>query len=170
MMRPSAAVFEMDTERDRKTCVALDLKVDGANRELAQWLADHPRYSLKTVAGWLSCGKTRIGDLRQWAQSGFSKDKHPTATRMLRFRNSGNETLKSQDNLDDSEEVADAATVEDNALHALARMNEHARIFKKFFKLSTFDAEAKIRISNAIDRMIGKWRSTQATLKRRHNG
>ena len=31
----TAAIIEMDAERDRKTCVSLDLKVTGANRELA---------------------------------------------------------------------------------------------------------------------------------------
>jgi hypothetical protein len=69
---------------------------------------------------------------------------------------------------DDPEDgdVADPATVEDNALYTLARINEHARAFKKIFKLSSFDREATERISTAIDSMISKWRSTQATLRR----
>lgn len=65
------------------------------------------------------------------------------------------------------EDVADAATVEDSALYTLARINEHARVFKKIFKLSTFDREAEIRIGTAIERMIQKWRSTQAALTKR---
>ena len=60
--------------------------------------------------------------------------------------------------------MADPATVEDNVLYTLARINEHAKAFKKIFKLSSFDREAEERISTAIDRMISKWRSTQATL------
>jgi hypothetical protein len=63
-----------------------------------------------------------------------------------------------------TDDVADPATVEDNALQTLERMGENARIFKKIFKLSSFDREAESRISAAIDGMIQKWRSTQATL------
>jgi hypothetical protein len=37
--------IEMDEERARKECLALDLKVAGANRELAQWILDNPRWS-----------------------------------------------------------------------------------------------------------------------------
>jgi hypothetical protein len=40
--KPTAVIIEMDEERDRKACIALDLKVTAANRELAQWLLDHP--------------------------------------------------------------------------------------------------------------------------------
>jgi hypothetical protein len=52
-MGATAAVIEMDVERDRKTCIALDLKVTGANRELAQWIVNHPQYTHKTIAEWL---------------------------------------------------------------------------------------------------------------------
>jgi hypothetical protein len=37
-MKPELIYTETDAERDRKTCIALDQKVTGANRELAQWL------------------------------------------------------------------------------------------------------------------------------------
>src|SRR5512143_2180792 len=67
------AIIEFAEERDRKHCVALDRKVDGANRELAQWLLDHPIYTAPQVAGWLGCGVTRIKDLRRWAVGGFEK-------------------------------------------------------------------------------------------------
>ena len=72
------------------------------------------------------------------------------------------EVCSESDNEDS--EVADPATVEDNALYTLARMNEHAKAFKKIFRLSSFDRETEKRISTAIDRMISKWRSAQATL------
>jgi hypothetical protein len=49
----------------------MDLKVTGANRELAQWLLDHDKYSAPIVAGWLGCGVTRIKELRVWAKGGF---------------------------------------------------------------------------------------------------
>ena len=68
---------------------------------------------------------------------------------------------------DEDSEVADPATVEDNALYTLARINEHAKAFKKIFKLSSFDRETEERISTAIDRMISKWRSAQATLNQK---
>src|SRR5262249_18077677 len=53
------------------SCVALGLKVTGADKELAQWLLDHPQYSDSVVADWLGCDKTRINDLRKWATEGF---------------------------------------------------------------------------------------------------
>jgi hypothetical protein len=67
----TAAIIEMDAERDRKICVSLDLKVTGAIRELAQWLVDHPRYTNSIVAIWLGCDETRIRRLRKWANEGF---------------------------------------------------------------------------------------------------
>src|SRR5262245_48717053 len=93
----TASIIEMDEERDRKTCVQLDLKVTGPNHELAQWLLDHPRYPNTVVARWLGCNESRIRKLRQWAKEGFvgiydkshSKPKSPK---------SANPTLKSQDN------------------------------------------------------------------------
>jgi hypothetical protein len=43
-------------------------------------------------------------------------------------------------------------------------VNEHARVFKKLFKASTFDREAKERINTAFDSTIQKLRSAQAAL------
>jgi len=59
----------MDSERDRKICIALAQKADGANRELAQWLLDAAR----TVSEWLGEGysKSNINCLRKWAANGF---------------------------------------------------------------------------------------------------
>ena len=44
MTRPTVVIIEMDEERARKECLALNLKAIGANRELAQWLLDNPRW------------------------------------------------------------------------------------------------------------------------------
>jgi hypothetical protein len=41
-----------ECERDREACIALDQKVTSAERELAQWLANHP-YPDPIVAEWL---------------------------------------------------------------------------------------------------------------------
>ena len=68
---------------------------------------------------------------------------------------------------DEDNGVADPAEVEDNALHSLGRNSAHAKMFKKIFKLSSFDRGAKERISTAIDEMISKWRSAQATLNQK---
>ena len=38
-MTSAQVIIEMDIERDRKTCIAIDLEVTGANRKLAQWVA-----------------------------------------------------------------------------------------------------------------------------------
>jgi len=167
----TAAIIEMDAERDRKTCLALDLKVAGANRELAQWLIDHPSYSNMDVAGWLGCNETRIRRLRTWARTGFVELPNSRSKRSAAAPKAPLESLENSDSDEDpemaSDDVADPATVEDNLLYTLSRMNEHARIFKKFIKLSAFDREAEVRITTAIDRMIEKWRSTQATLTKR---
>jgi hypothetical protein len=69
-----------------------------------------------------------------------------------------------------SEEVAAPEVIKDNVLYSLERMNEHARVFKKLFKLSAFDRDDEATISAAIDEMILKWRSTQAALTRRSHG
>jgi len=164
--------IEMDEERDRKACLALDLKVTSANRELAQWLVDHPRYSAALVSRWLSCGDTRIKQLRRWAASGFCDDKHPTAERRRYADNrdrprAADAPLETNDNSDDEAEVAPPEQIEDNLNHYLDRMNHFAKTFKYHFKLSSFDREAEARMITAIDRMIEKWRSTQATLTRR---
>lgn len=70
-MKALAQIVEIDQERDRKTCLSLDQKATGANRELAQWCFDHPRYSQRVIAAWLGCKHTRIFRLRKWAASGF---------------------------------------------------------------------------------------------------
>ena len=94
-------------------------------------------------------------------------------------RRAGDVALESSDNSESDggseaehqeSAVADPATIEDNVLYSIQRMNEHARVFKKLFKASVFDREAEERISTAIDRTIQKLRSAQATLtKRNHN-
>lgn len=180
-MNQVAAIFEMDEERDRKTYIALDLKSTGNLREQAQWLLDHPRYTQRTVAGWVGCDHTRIFYLRKWAARGFEgspfgKSNKPDSRQTGHggaARHQG--PLETNENSETGEgaatEIADPETVEDNALYTIQRINEHARIFKKLFKASSFDREAKERISTAIDRLIEKWRSTQATLtKGSHHG
>ena len=171
MTRPTVVIIEMDEERDRKACLALDLKVTCANRELAQWLLDHPRYSERIVAGWLSCGTTRIGDLRRWAKSGFTDEFHPSKRRLERddARRAEHGPPETNDNSaqDEDAEIAPPETIEDNLHHYLARMNNFARMFKDHFKLSAFDREAEERIITAIDRMIEKWRSTQSIITKR---
>jgi hypothetical protein len=111
---------------------ALDLKVTGANRELAQWLLDHPRYSGVVVAAWLGCGKTRIKGLRQWATNGFngspfdSKNKpdgrrnHDAAARRGRGPLKTKDNSESNDDFEtDGGEIAPPDVLEDNILHAI---------------------------------------------------
>jgi hypothetical protein len=179
-MSAVAAIFEMDEERDRKTCVTLDLKITGANRELAQWLLDHPRYSAAVVAGWIGCGDTRIKDLRRWAANDFSGAPHNSKERQERDnrRHDADAPLQTNNNSEPDDdfdpetgEVKDEVTtpdvIEDNILHAIGGMNENARIFNRLLRASALDREAADRISTAIDRAIGKWRSIQSTLEKK---
>lgn len=176
MITAPAAIIEMDIERDRKTCVTLDLKVTGANRELAQWLLDHQKYSGTLVAEWLGCSDTRVRALRRWAENGFQGAPFYDERRQGRNRQrDADDELESLDNLetDDetaevSDEIAEPAVIEDNVIYTIQRMNEHARVFKALFKKSTFDRESGERIGAAIEQMIEKWRSTQAILTRRN--
>jgi len=174
-----AAIVEMDEERDRKTCVHLDLKVTGANHELAQWLLDHPRYSGRVVGEWLQCGHDRINGLRNWAAGGFNgspfdrnnkPDKRPRHDVAAPLRQS---PLKSNDNSepneddDISEHIAAPAEIEENVLYIIQRINENAKASSKILKASALDREAAERISTAIERMIQKWRSIQSTLAKK---
>lgn len=149
-MNHVAQIVEMDPERDRKTCVALDLKTRGADRELAQWLLDHPRYKAPEVARWLGCSETRIKRLRRWAEGAFigapSNDKkrqeresrHHGADGSLRTNNNS----KSDEDFDDdempTEEEADESwqnDLYDQACLFLERMTEATRRkFRAHFK------------------------------------
>jgi len=165
-------IVEADQERDRKACLTLDMKVTGANRELAQWLLDHPRYTAPMVAGWLGCGETRIKSLRRWAEGGFEDLPNSRSKRSNR-RPAADDSLESLDNSEDDFEddvdskVAAPEVVIDNLLHSIGGMNESARVFNKVLKASVFDREAVTQINTAIDRMIEKWRSIQSTLEKK---
>ena len=62
-------------------------------------------------------------------------------------------------------EIADPAVIEDNALWFVARTNEHARVFRKLFRASTFDREQAHRIRTAIGQAIRKWQLAQAAIQ-----
>lgn len=177
-----AQIVEMDQERDRKTCINLDLKVNGANRELAQWIADHRgKYSAEEIARWLGCSANRIKNLRVWAEGGFKgapfyNEKRKERENRPRGVGATLETNNNSDGDDEfdpetgevrDDEVADPNVLEDNILHAIGGMNENARIFKKLLRDSALDREAADRISTAIDRAVGKWRSIQSTLEKK---
>lgn len=178
-MSALAQIVEMDQERDRKTCLTLDLKVTGANRELAQWLVDHPRYSGAVVAGWIGCEERRIQKLRKWAQEGFvdlpnsryKDNRKPTApsdAALKRNDNSESDAVEhDEDGVVIDDEIASPEQIEDNVLYAIQRINENARAFSKILKASALDREAVERINTAVDRMIQKWRSIQSTLEKK---
>jgi hypothetical protein len=177
----TAAIIEMDAERDRKICVSLDLKVTGANRELAQWLIDHPRYTASVVAEWLGCGETRIKTLRRWAEGRFQgapynqpvrqerdeRRRHGADAPLISQENFENDNPERETGLDDEAEVEDPERVIKNLLIDLDRNAAAARAYGKIFKVSSFDAGMKKQISEAIDRLISKWRLTQVTLARK---
>lgn len=178
-MSALAQIVEMDQERDRKTCLTLDLKVTGANRELAQWLLDHPRYPNTAIASWLGCNEKRIRKLREWAEDGFVD--LPNSRYKRNSSPATNATLETNDNsesdavehdedgvvIDGESDIVSPDQVEDNILYALQRINENARAFSKILRASALDREAVERINTAVDRMIHKWRSIQSTLEKK---
>jgi hypothetical protein len=171
-MTEIAAIIEMDTERDRKTCVALDLKVSGANRELAQWLMDHPRYSSRVVAEWLGCHHTKILLWRKWANGGFvgapfGYENHPDKRQLGAVLHQ--ETLKSKENFEDDTfepdgNVEEPRKVIGNVLDTIRQSKAVAEAYRKILKVSPFDSAAKKQISDEIEWLIRKWRSVQSTL------
>lgn len=169
-MNQVAAIIEMDVERDRKACVALDLKVTGANRELAQWIADH-RYPNTRIAEWLGCSEARIRRLRDWAEEGFNGLPN---SRYKRSSPATNDPLKSQENSgpiapeeDDESQIESPQVIKENLLDTVSRHSAWAVAFRRFFKLSSFDEETEKEISSAIDQLISKWRAAQAALTRK---
>jgi hypothetical protein len=167
------AIIEMDVERDRKTCIALHQKADGASRELAQWLMDHPRYMATTVAGWLDCSATRVKNLRRWAQSGYlgaprnasRKTQLPGVPR----RPVSDSPLEINENFEDDtfepdDNVEDPSIVLHNILDSIKQSKSVAEAYRKILKASSFDRAAKKEISDAIELLIRKWRSVQSTL------
>ena len=170
-MTSAQVIIEMDIERDRKACIQLDLKVTGANRELAQWLMDHPRYPATVAASWLGCGDTRIKQLRRWAEFGFSDDRHPTVDRRRyadHRRRAADPPLESLDNPEEGEieEVADpAGFIVAVAQNATDKANIAVRNIERDF---TDDDRAKI--VQAIDALIRKWTSVKRKVHRRDYG
>jgi hypothetical protein len=165
------AIIEAAEEHDRKECIALDKKVDGANRELAQWLRDHPIYTAPEVAKWLNCGETRIKNLRSWANKAFEGKPFRPGNQRAR----ADEALKTNDNFDDdtfepSDEVEDPHHVLMNVLDSIKDSKAVAEAYRKIFKVSSFDREAKAEIYNAINQLIVKWRTVQSTLNRKGQG
>lgn len=172
-MRAAARVIDIDVERDRKACIAIDAKIAGANRELAQWLVDHPNYSAPEVAKWLGCGVTRIKDLRLWAKRGFEGS--PTKDRRQRSdnrRRAGDEDLETQENFetetgDESEQdehVADPAVILENLRHLISRHRAGAEGIRKVIKVSRLESGAREELRRAIDSLILKWKSVLSTL------
>lgn len=159
------AINETQEDRDRKACVQLSTKAEGANRELAQWLIDHPSYPNTTIAKWLGCSELRIRSLRKWANNGFIGT-HRTGTKIDRR---SNQPLKTNDNFQDddmepSDDVADPAHILENILDDIDQAKTVAEAYRKILKRSPFDRGAKAEISNAIDKLIVKWRIVQSTL------
>lgn len=167
------AIVEMAEERDRKECVSLDRKVDGANRELAKWLCEHETYSSRTVAKWLGCTYSRINYLKRWYKNGcpgkpFDNSNKPDDRERARAQ----EALESNDNFVDdefepSDEVEDPQHVVKHFMDSVGNAKSVAEAYRKIFKVSSFDSEAKKQINSAINQLIVKWRTVQSTLERR---
>jgi hypothetical protein len=60
--------------------------------------------------------------------------------------------------------VEEAGQVRVNALDSIENARAVAGAWRKIFKASSFDAEAKKEISDAIESLIRKWRAAQSTL------
>jgi hypothetical protein len=176
------AIVREDEEYDRKECIALVRKVGSGNRELAQWLADHRKtYPCPVVAEWIkdepssSYNERSLRQLRKWAEGGFvgrpfGRDNKPDNRR---DRTDG--PLKTHDNFQDdelepSDEVEDPAQVLTNVLDSIEDAKALAEAYRKIFKVSSFDREAKAKIYNAINNLIVKWRTVQSTLDKKGHG
>jgi hypothetical protein len=66
--------------------------------------------------------------------------------------------------VDELNEVEDAAVVLANVLDSIADAKAVAEAYRKIFKLSSFDDEAKAQIRKAIKLLIVKWRTADSAL------
>jgi DNA-binding MarR family transcriptional regulator len=156
------------TADQRRDLIAkvLKAKPEASNRQIAEQVkASHP-----TVAK-VRAELEQKGDVEKVSTSTDTKGRKQPRKRATptsgaveaKPATNAHDDIKTEELTEDSE-VAPPEVIEENVLYTIQRMNEHARVFKKLFKASNFDREAKARISEAIERLIAKWRSTQATL------
>ncbi len=162
--------FETEIERDRRDCISIDARVTGVNRELAQWLVNHPQYSARVVATWLGCGPSRVGDLRRWAAGGFQKnstqERRERRDNRRSDRRAGQEPQKSQENLEEETFVANPADVEKNLRFMLERHRAGAEACRKIVKVARLEDGACEGIRIAVKRLISKWKAVLSTLER----
>jgi hypothetical protein len=71
------------------------------------------------------------------------------------------------DTFEPSEDVEEPAQVLTNALDSIKSAKSVAEAYRKIFKVSSFDREAKKQIYDAIKLLIAKWRTVQSTLERK---
>jgi hypothetical protein len=81
-------------------------------------------------------------------------------------------TPQEEDNFEDdtfepSEDVEEPARVLTNVLDSIKDAKSVAEAYRKIFKVSSFDREAKKQIYDAINLLIAKWRTVQSTLSSR---
>jgi hypothetical protein len=171
------AIIEAEEERDRRECIALNNRVDGANRELAQWLKDHPNYSVSEVARWLDCAHSKIARLRLWAKNGFVGSYSAQSgggkrnDRAVRHddEQKTNEDFE-DDDLEQSNDVEDPKQILWHLLDTVKGQKATAEAYRKIFKKSSFDSDTKAQIFNEINQLIVKWRIVQSTLDTKGQG
>jgi hypothetical protein len=75
-------------------------------------------------------------------------------------------SLKSfkDDDFEPRDDVESSATILRNVLDTIEQSKSVAEAYRKIFKASPFDREAKQQIDNAIMLLIRKWRSVQSLL------
>jgi hypothetical protein len=70
------------------------------------------------------------------------------------------------DTLEVADDVEDPAHVLANALDSISNAKSVAEAYRKIFKRSSFDDEAKAQLCDAIKQLIRKWRTVESTLER----
>ena len=83
--------------------------------------------------------KARRGFIGGTNSSGKNRD--PGGRADMRILHGEESPLETNDNSEKAErdysaEIADPATIEDNVIYTLQRVNEHAQVFKKLFRAS----------------------------------
>jgi hypothetical protein len=133
-MRETAAIFDMDVERDRKECIRLAQKSVGADRELAEFLLNHPQYTSIEIAGWTGDSERRIQRLRAWARGGYaglpSDASNAARNRRTKATSTSSPPLKSKDNSIPTEEEAEESyqeTLFEQACLFLEEMTDETR-------------------------------------------
>jgi DNA-binding Lrp family transcriptional regulator len=148
----------------------------------AEALKANPGKSDRSIAEQIGASPTTVGKAREELSSSGQLEDGPRTgldgrVRKLPAREGDAEVSAEQrkaqyagsfedDTFQAAADVEEPRKVLANVLDSIKQSKAVAEAYRKILKASPFDREAKKEISDAIDKLISKWRSAQAVLTR----